>query len=537
MLGLIGPVASRTSPATNAPRRNWAASKMLAALSVVLLAACAGPNSTAPPPPPPPGTPANAISTQLNQTTNGLATDNLTWFDAAGQPRSAALVRTPQAGSKGGFLEQLTYKLSDGATRTVNGSAEARGFGYIVSHLEDPNRANGNDDSPLGSELNNASKVVWQGTHHLIYGYTLNYPRWGVRGGVNRQFDMPVTVHWLFATGRTHPLWSVTMDLSAANDGEVVADSRAPYGDMEFSGSSADLIAGVTWGDTHHFASTGAPLRLNSGWDWSQVNTGAAYNAIFTQGSDAEMGIVGTRVLAKQDAGGYQGSDGLRGATSATKNCPANLGGVFAMPCQFQWSYQSVNYSLGGVNDATNSKRLAWGADWGYLGKSVYQPMNNAYADTPGSFPKRSYSTFIVFGPHTGNPTKSLAAQMKVVNDSVLNASGATVATGGIAGVGRSDNAAYSPAGYDHVYGAWVATLSAGTATLNFTVPVGQTLQRPMIVLRNYASANPPASVKLNGASLSANSDYFASVRSETKELWLTLGRDLNGVNALEITP
>lgn len=514
--------------------------KIAVSLLIAVLTACPTPTPPAPPPPtpPPPGTPANAISTALNQTTNGLQTDVLTWFDASGQARTAALVRTPQAGSKGGFLEQATYKLPGGATRTVNASADARGFGYIVSHLEDPARAGGNDDSPLGSELNNASSLVWQGTHHLIYEYTLNYPRWGVRGGVNTKFDMPVTVRWLFSTGRNQPLWTVTMDLSAAADGEVSADTRAPYGDMEFSGSSGDAINGVMWGDTSHFASTSAPLSLSSSWDWSQPNAGAAYNALFTQGTDAEMGIVGTRVISKQDAGGYQGSDGLRGATSATKNCPANLGGVFVMPCPFQWSFQSVNYSLGGVNAATTSKRLAWGADWGYLGKSVYTPMNNNYANTPGSFPKRSYSTLIVLDPHTGNPSKTLSAQMKIIDDTTLSATGATIATSGIAGVGRTDTTAYSPVGYNHVYSTWEASLTASSATLSFTVPAGKTLQRPVIVLRNYASASAPASVKLNGSTLTANTDFFASVRTTTRELWITLGKDLSGGSSpIEITP
>jgi hypothetical protein len=522
--------------------------KILVSLVIAAVTACAGntitppapppPTPPSPPSPPPPGTPANAISTALNQTTNGLNTDTLTWFDASGQARSAALVRTPQAGSKGGFLEQTTYKLPGGAIHTVNASNDARGFGYIVSHLKDPTPAGSDDDSPLGSELNNASSLVWQGTHHLIYQYTLNYPRWGVRGGVNTKFDMPVTVHWLFSTGRNQPLWTVTMDLSAAKDGEVVADSRAPYGDMNFSGSSGDLINGVMWGDTYHFASTGGPLTLNSGWDWSQVNTGAAYDALFTQGTDAEMGIVGTRVISKQDAGGYQGADGFRGATSATKSCP-NAGDVHVMPCLYQWSFQSVNYSFGNeFSTATSSKRLAWGADWGYLGQSSYQPMNNNYAATPGSFPKRSYSTYIVLDPHTGNPSKTLSAQMKIIDDTTLSATGATVATGGIAGAGRTDQTAYSPIGYNHIYGTWEAALAANSATLSFNVPAGKALQRPVIVLRDYTNAKAPVSVQLNGATLSANTDYFASVRTGANELWITLGKDLpGGLSDLKITP
>jgi hypothetical protein len=46
-----------------------------------------------------------------------------------------------------------------------------------------------------------------------------------------------------------------------------------------------------------------------------------------------------------------------------------------------------------------------------------------------------------------------------------------------------------------------------------------------------------PTSVKLNGAALTADADYFPSPRAEAQELWLTLNRDLSGAtNRLEIS-
>jgi hypothetical protein len=485
--------------------------------------------------------PANLLVLNSNVNVNGLNSEKFTWFDNEAKTRTISLVHNDQPGTKGGFMEQFSYVLPDSSTRTINASTNpygVRGFGFIVSHLKDAALASGEDDSPIGSPLNNAWRVVWRGSNHALLEYTLNYPRWGKNAaGVATKYNMPVTIHWLIQNGKRYALWSVTFDLSAAPTNAVEADSRAPYGEMEFSGDAADLVSGVAWGDSHHFKSTTAPLTLNSSWDWTALNTGAAYNVLFTP-NNAEMGIVGTRVISKQDAGGYEGSDGLRGNTSTGHSC---VGEQHTMPCLFQWSYQSVNYSFAGNNDSTNNKRFAWGADWGYLGQTTYTPMNNNYAATPGSLPKRSYSTWIVLDPRSASssPTRDLSDQAKTIDDTVFTVTGAAnKKLSGAKGIGDITLETYSPAGFNPVYSTWEADLTgAGVVGLNWQVPAGQSLVGSSIVLNNYTKANSPTNLKLNGTALVANQDYFASVIPATNQLWITLKNNLSNSASLTVTP
>ena len=507
-------------------------------------------------------TPANALKI-TPETLNGLLSERFTWKDNENKDRSMVLIHSDQANSKGGYMNQFTYTLPDNSVRTINEQPftnGAGGFGYIVSHLKDASLAgNGEDDSPLGSTLNNAWRVVWKGNHHAILEYTLNYPRWGKNAaGVTTKYDMPVTVHWLVSSGNRYPLWSVTMDLSAAPDGAVVADVRAPYGDMDFSGGTngGATLAGVAWGDSNHFKSTSTPFTMNSNWDWTLPNTSAAYNLLYAPGatsdSDAEMGIVGTRVIGKQDAGGYEGQVG-RGLSAPTTN--PTCGGIqHRMPCQ--WSFQSVYdsfYNAGqyATNITTQDKRLAWGADYGYLGGSTYTSSNNAGAMISGSFPKRSYSTWIVLDPHSTQPTQLLADQASVIDTTIFQVAGfGKRRDQGAKGVADATLETYSPPGFNHVYSTWEAdwgTKTDGSTTPGigtvFNVPTGKTLVRPSIVVNDYPKNISPKTVNfittnpVTSTLLQANIDYFSSVNPTTHQLWLTLNRDLTDRKGLEIIP
>jgi hypothetical protein len=54
-------------------------------------------------------------------------------------------------------------------------------------------------------------------------------------------------------------------------------------------------------------------------------------------------------------------------------------------------------------------------------------------------------------------------------------------------------------------------------------------------VVRNYTGPANPAQVTLNGVTLTANSDYFSSLRSDKSELWITLNKKLAGTNSFSI--
>ncbi|WP_295449787.1 hypothetical protein [uncultured Thiodictyon sp.] len=497
---------------------------------------------------------------------NGFLNDQYTWSDAACRVRNAALARNDT--SKGGNAKQFTYTLPNGTTRTVNPAANgAAGFGYVVAHLSNPSFANayGADDSPLGSGNAATFRKLFTGNHHAIHEYSLNYVRYGLTAAAlinhsidpwtwltgaadpNRQYvtvyNMPVRIHWMFATGRNSPVWSVTFDLSAAPDHAVDSDFRAPYGDMNIEGGTgANLVAGVAWGDRYRFTTLGSPFTMNNDWDYSQLNTGAPYDALWAAAVDAQMGLAGTQIVARQNAGGYNNYQApvWRGKTSATmgKLClndqGAGPGYNHKLPCSSDWAYQLVQYSVASAAQTTSNKRLAWGADWGSLGNSAFTN-SNGYAVS--GYPKVSYSVYVVLDPHSANPTQTVAKQAETINLTRLTATLGTVRTQGIAGVGRTDTKPYSPAGYSPIYGTWEVDAAANAVNLTFAVPTTATvaLDTPIIVVHGYTKATPPVQVSLDGVGLAADTDYFASVRPDQAELWITLNRKLIGTHGLQI--
>jgi hypothetical protein len=498
---------------------------------------------------------------------NGYLNDQYRWYDSACKLRTAALARNDT--HKGGNAKQFTYVLPNGSTRTVNpGANGAGGFGYIVAHLSNPTlpQAYGkHNDSPLGSGDSAAYKKLFAGKHHAIHEYTLNYIRYGltqeaithhsiepwttIKGpnDPNRQYvaiyNMPVRVQWLFATGRNYPLWSVTYDLSAAPDTAVNSDFRAPYGDMLIDGGNGSaIVGGVGWGDKYQFASLGKPFTMDNNWDYSKVNNGAPYDYLWTSGVDAEMGIVGTQIAARQNAGGYNNfqAPNWRGHTSANmgKIC-SNDGGAgpaydHKMPCTSDWAYQLIQYSVSSAAETTNNKRLAWGADWGSLGDSSFVSVNGY---TVSGWPKVSYSTYIVLDPHSGNPTQTLAQQAKTISLTKLTAAIGKVRTSGIAGIGRTEKQSYKPAGYSPVYGTWEVDAANNNASLSFAIAnsAPTALNNPILIIHSYNKGALPTTVKLDGVALTADQDYFASLRKPQTELWLTLNKNLSGTHTLEI--
>src|SRR5260370_33415330 len=132
------------------------------------------------------------------------------------------------------------------------------------------------------------------------------------------------------------------------------------------------------------------------------------------------MGLAGTMVIDRQDAGGYSDGPAFRGSTSAAIQClplDAPIGFGHTMPCVSYWAYQSVNFSFPpNAMSTTNSKRLAWGSDW-YLGQQTVTTING---NTVHGWPKVSYSTYIVLGPHTANPTFTVAQQAAAINATPL---------------------------------------------------------------------------------------------------------------------
>ena len=497
--------------------------------------------------------PAPAVATaplliERNVTVREMVTDRFTWRDAAGLPRTAVLAhndgQTGPAGSRGGALREYRYQLPNGATRiagpTGYGVGDA-GFGYVVSHAR--TGGCGADDSPIGGfQPGNGFERVFEGRHHAVFRFRQNYPRNCTATGLLSPRTLPVTIDWVFRTGGDHPLWAITYDFEGASPATPANtlddDSRAPYGELAIDGEGFTAIDGVAWGDRYRFTSLGAPVTLDSAWEWNTANSVPFVkewlNGPLTASNtrDATMGIVQTQPIGQQDAGGGRNA-GITAWWNTTSAAAGNACVARRMPCANDWPYQANANSLDfAYPNGSNNARMTWKTQYGFLGQSSYAVQDGVVATAPG-YPKKSYSTYIVLGTHSGSPVEAQVAQVEAVQNATLTASVGSVATSGAAGIGRGDTVTYIPPGYDHVYGAFTFVAAGNRLDANIAGGAG-TLRNPLLIVRNYTGGEPQ--IRIDGLTAAADTDYFASLRPSAAELWITLNRSLAGaVNRVEI--
>ena len=494
---------------------------------------------------------ANGLVQENNVSVAGMASDRFTWRDSLGRPRVAVLAQNNGAagpgGTRGGAMREFRYQMPNNSTRTIGvtnyGNAGNTGFGYVVSHSSwvDGGVCNG-DDSPLGAFFPGSFQRVFTGRHHAIFRFTQNYPRNCRQSGPAQTVNLPVTIDWVFSTGRNNPLWAVTFDMSGLPQDYLFDDSRSPYGELVFDGNGAQDISGVAWGDAWKFTTTSAPVNLNSAWSWNQSNT-VPFVKEWIASTDATMGIVQTQTLAAHDAGGGR-NPWYHDLTTRWNTTSANgaAGDGYVMPWQDSWPYQAIAWSLdpAAPNAGTNNTRLTWGTQYGFLGQASYESNTSTAQNDNGpmraGWPRQSYSTYIVLGAHSTDPVGAQLAEIEAAQTLVLTATTGSVAASGPAGVGRPDTQNYAPLGFDPVYGA--LTFAAAGNHLDANIKVGSgTLRHPLIVVRSFTSGAYPA-LTLNGQALVMDQDWFPSLRASSSELWITLNRDLSGVsNRIVVTP
>jgi hypothetical protein len=500
----------------------------------------------------PPVVMPNALQVERDVTVDSMTSDRFTWRDRANQPRVAVLAHNTgqvgPGGTRGGELREFRYQVG-AATRIVRASPDfASGFGYLVSHRSEGTAGIPGDDSPLGHGFTGTFTRIFEGRHHAIFRFNLTYPQYSRTTAAlpNTRYDVPVTVDWIFATGRDHPVFAQSWDLTGVPVNALETDLRAPYGQLLFDGAATAAahspIASVGWGDLYKFTSTTNPLSYSSAWTWNQANT-VPYVKLVTTVVDATMGTVQTQTKAQQDAGGYFGTDRMNTTSASGNACTAAQGLASLMPCAFNWPYQSVNYSLSGASGTTNNTRLAWGTNFGFLGQTQYPVHGSDFYGGPlagnpraSGYPRKGFSAFIVLGTNSTDPVGSQVSQVEVVQNTALTAAIGSVQTAGPAGVNRPDNVTYAPAGWNHVYAAFALSAAANSLDANFSVAAGSLLN-PMLIISNWTSA-APGTVRLNGVSLTADVDYFASTRQGQNELWITLNREFSGANnRVELLP
>jgi hypothetical protein len=455
-----------------------------------------------------------------NTSIDGFMSDYFRWFDSTCQPRTAAMVRNDiqdPAGKWGGYMRQYTYRV-DGATRTVNGSSTRHpGFGYTTNHFG----ANGGSAFQSHNRKGTSYSTPLKGTYHAIHQYKMRLPLEG---------PVDATIQWFFATGRDHPIWSITYDSRPAGRDVVRADTRSPYGDIQWDGGAGAPVAGVGWGDRYKFKTTSTPLNFGSEWDYSRPNT-VPYAMEWATAVDAEMGLVQTQTYQQHDAGGYWAYP-LWGKNSNSPNLPADTLHPDGMPKDYNWTYQLNQYEIPFQNPVT-SKRMAWGSNFGAVGQTSYP----RYGDdgTRSGYPFQSYSLAMVLGKHSRGTVDAQVKEIETVQRTRLTARTGTVATSGPAGIARTDLVNFRPAGYNHVYSTWeLRADDRNSVDFDMSIASGS-LRDPVFVIRNYTAGAAPASMLVNGVAKQAGTGFFPTLDATNKRLWVTLKGTYQGVTRIQI--
>lgn len=389
--------------------------------------------------------PADAVTRQ-SVTVNGVQVDRYTWRDSKSRPRSVSLKRQGDGNpNNGGYAVQMTYQVRDGTKwRTVTANSPSKeGFGYFVSHERYRNFSDGDyntvarkgfkkDDSPLGKSFAVVGKALSNAGGRAAHRFTLTYPRYGTKDPIRKTadgedvkptpanparlalYELPVTITWFFEDGTDYPRILTNVSLAKVPGPDLVNfDVRGPYGVLEFDDGQGDVIDQVAWGDRTLFESKGAPLVRNSAWSWNKAYAKGRFTALIA--GDYEMGLfepapLGKSALVHSFAFG-------RGKTSAQYSCK-DAGNKQALPCDWEWPYQSAQYSLpyNNLNQPTNYKKIAWGSAPYYgSGPSMKRVWDSQSSNTPFlGFPKNkriAYSVCVVLGRTiAGGLTRAAAA-------------------------------------------------------------------------------------------------------------------------------
>jgi hypothetical protein len=340
----------------------------------------------------------------------------------------------------------MTYQvLQSGVWKPVVADAVAGGdggFGYFVSHERYRDFTDGSsntiagkifhtDDSPLG--LNFAvtgTSPTLSNPNAAAHRFKLSYPRYGTRSPIPKNADgedvsktpidpakfqryaLPVTITWIFQNGADFPRINIRVGLAnLPGPDRANFDLRAPYGVLNFDNGANNPISAVMWGDRFHFINLKRPLTRNSTWNWTGANKGARYTALIA--GSYEMGLIEPRTFATSKiADGFAFGRGLK---STQYRCADQNE---ALPCDWEWPYQSAQYSLpyNNNNASTTFEKIAWGSApfWG-TGPSMTQVYDtSSTTERFTGFPASkliSYDICVVLGRTiTGGLTKTVAA-------------------------------------------------------------------------------------------------------------------------------
>lgn len=422
----------------------------------------------------------------------------------------------PGGGLRGGYLYDLVWNTGSGMRTSKSTHDDWPGFGFTTIHY--PQGSNNRSTSSRDS-VPRQMGAQFSGRHHAIQRY-----QWRLNAGG----AIDTTVHWFFATGRSDPIYAITFDSRPAGSNVVNADTRAPYGDLDFEGATKTEIGGVAWGDKYRFITncTGG-VDANCPWTYNTPNV-VPFSRMWSRTADGEMGLAQTTPYADHPAGGDYGGGLLasdcHNKTSATKGADCSVQGE-SMPQTWMWPFQLNQYEY---DQTLESHRLAWGATYGAIGKTSY----TSFGETFSGYPFQSYSVLVVIGLKSTNAVMTQVTQIERMARAQLTATEGTVVTMAPGGIERTDTRALARPGYNPTYATYDINAASNRATFILN-PVGGAIVNPIF---RVIGTTAPTLVTLNGRTLQPDVDVFISYdQASPATAWLTLNGTVSGAVSIHV--
>jgi hypothetical protein len=447
--------------------------------------------------------------------------DLISWTDSDGRARTAFMVNpysTLTGGTYGGFMKKYTYTLSTNVVRTVTPGVTSPGFGFVVSQRSSDYLEFSSQYTPNGTKT-----IVSQGPDHVVIRYSwLDF-----RSSGGTIVQVKPTVEWTFVTGQLHPVYAVTYDTSSLALGDYSGTAQSPSGDMEFADLTTSVVSGVAWGDKWKFKTTSAPHSFTSTWTYNVANT-IPYLNLFNTPKAAEYGVVQTQPYAQHDAGSgfFYSNWNKTSATLIRDFCMQASPNT--MPQTWCYTHITNQFHLPANN---TRKPIAFKMNAGAVGTNSATKYTSGGTGSITGYPYQSYSTSVVFG--ATNSVSASVTRTEALVATTLTATKGTVATSGIAGVGRTDTATYVPTGYNQLYSTFDVTPN-GSGAVAVSMALGsKTLKYPLFRIFNKSSV--PAEVKYDGVLQTSGTNYVASLDSTNSVLWLLLKKSVTGTHTLSV--
>ena len=467
---------------------------------------------------------AGAAKAQPIEVTNSGATQEISWTDAEGKPRS---VRIPNDNIA---ISRYEYVLDE---PIVDTATPGQGIGRMVHH------------GGCFATTSNAAKSVERtlaldGDHHTIVRTTFRLATCD-----DPNVDWRITADYLFQTGKDEFIQTVAYDLSDLPAGRTINDDmRGPYSQTDWPKSNR--ISGMGWGTQFKFRTT-SPLPAQGDawsyggvrvdWEWDKPNR-IPYVWAWVDPQlgniDREMGVVQNQSYDEQSfGGGFYAGDG-KTWDQAPPTSGSTLPEVWSLPTQ-----------MAGYDSNYHSGRITWGAPYGVF--------NNNHSNDTGTipdmganfFPVNAWSWTHVVGKYTERRLERVVQDTEAIYDTELTASVGQVITEGPRGagdfvgptLGEMPTIAYAVPGYDFVYRTWNVEAASNEVQAKLSID-GQGLERPTFVFHNvdeHAATSP--ALWIDGAALTPDRDFYSSYSKSEQKLWVTFNGVLSrGEHTMSVT-